>query len=240
LSATGKGHGTERASLAGLVGKERATVDPLLLEEMILQPRKTYPEKLGDTILLSSMEIGHMRIIPRTPFRTTTVAISGPASLLPESRSVPDICSGAGCRAEITGAAGCNRSGSWSGIALHGGPLPGSAASHGCVRMSYDFAEKLFEKTRIGMRVIIAPNDAEPVEFTHPALFVRPCRGCPAARRKVPEREQQHHLDKGQVTQGRQIVAAAAGEGWRGGRLLERLRLQGSVWLAAVRGCCTM
>ena len=28
LSATGKGHGTERAALAGLVGKEPATVDP--------------------------------------------------------------------------------------------------------------------------------------------------------------------------------------------------------------------
>jgi hypothetical protein len=60
----------------------------------------------------------------------------------------------------------------WSGIALHGGPLPGYAASHGCVRMPYDFAEKLFDKARIGLRVIIAPNDAEPVEFNHPALFV--------------------------------------------------------------------
>ena len=60
----------------------------------------------------------------------------------------------------------------WSGIALHGGPLPGYAASHGCVRMPYSFAEKLFDKVRIGMRVIIAPNDAEPVEFSHPALFV--------------------------------------------------------------------
>src|SRR5262249_5665600 len=29
----------------------------------------------------------------------------------------------------------------WNGIALHGGPLPGYAASHGCVRMPYDFAE---------------------------------------------------------------------------------------------------
>src|SRR6516165_7483918 len=48
----------------------------------------------------------------------------------------------------------------WNGIALHGGPLPGYAASHGCVRMPYDFAEKLFDKTRIGMRVIISPNDA--------------------------------------------------------------------------------
>jgi hypothetical protein len=60
----------------------------------------------------------------------------------------------------------------WNGIALHGGPLPGYAASHGCVRMPFDFAEKLFDKTRIGMRVIISPNDAAPVEFSHSALFV--------------------------------------------------------------------
>jgi len=60
----------------------------------------------------------------------------------------------------------------WSGIALHGGPLPGYAASHGCIRMPYDFAENLFGKTQIGMRVIIAPNDAEPVEFSDPKLFV--------------------------------------------------------------------
>ena len=60
----------------------------------------------------------------------------------------------------------------WNGIALHGGPLPGYAASHGCVRMPYGFAEELFDKTRIGMRVIISPNDAAPVEFSHMALFV--------------------------------------------------------------------
>ena len=28
----------------------------------------------------------------------------------------------------------------WSGIALHGGVLPGHPASHGCVRMPFDFA----------------------------------------------------------------------------------------------------
>src|SRR5476651_1708111 len=60
----------------------------------------------------------------------------------------------------------------WNGVALHGGPLPGYAASHGCVRMPYGFAEKLFDKMRIGMRVIIAPNDAAPVEFSHTALFM--------------------------------------------------------------------
>jgi hypothetical protein len=60
----------------------------------------------------------------------------------------------------------------WNGIALHGGPLPGYAASHGCVRMPFGFADKVFDKTRIGMRVIISPNDAEPVDFSHPALLV--------------------------------------------------------------------
>lgn len=60
----------------------------------------------------------------------------------------------------------------WNGIALHGGPLPGYAASHGCVRMPFGFAENLFDKTNIGMRVIISPHDAVPADFSHPSLFV--------------------------------------------------------------------
>jgi L,D-transpeptidase catalytic domain len=79
----------------------------------------------------------------------------------------------------------------WNGVALHGGPLPGHAASHGCVRMPYDFAEKLFNKTRIGMRVIISPNDAGPVEFSHPALFVPNAQAVAAApaRAKTLDRQ---------------------------------------------------
>jgi lipoprotein-anchoring transpeptidase ErfK/SrfK len=51
----------------------------------------------------------------------------------------------------------------WSGIALHGGPLPGYPASHGCVRMPFDFAARLFDATRPGLRVIVAPTDVAPV-----------------------------------------------------------------------------
>jgi len=69
----------------------------------------------------------------------------------------------------------------WNGIALHGGPLPGYAASHGCIRMPFGFAEKLFDKTWIGMRVIISPDDAEPVEFSHPALLVPKAEAIAAA-----------------------------------------------------------
>ena len=47
LSATGKGHGTERAALAGLVGKEPATVDPAFLDSMRDQPDQSFPVKLG-------------------------------------------------------------------------------------------------------------------------------------------------------------------------------------------------
>ena len=58
LSATGKGHGTERAALAGLIGKEPATVDPLFLDEMKVKPDQTYPLKLGDkTFNLSLKDI---------------------------------------------------------------------------------------------------------------------------------------------------------------------------------------
>jgi L-serine dehydratase len=47
LSATGKGHGTERASLAGLIGKEPATVDPLFLDSLRDKPDQVFPVKLG-------------------------------------------------------------------------------------------------------------------------------------------------------------------------------------------------
>src|SRR5262249_22850877 len=38
----------------------------------------------------------------------------------------------------------------WSGIALHGGPLPGYPASHGCIRLPYDFAARLFDLNPAG------------------------------------------------------------------------------------------
>jgi L,D-transpeptidase catalytic domain len=60
----------------------------------------------------------------------------------------------------------------WSGIALHGGLLPGHPASHGCIRLPYNFAAKLFDLTKLGMRVIVAPSEVAPVSIAHPALFV--------------------------------------------------------------------
>jgi hypothetical protein len=59
----------------------------------------------------------------------------------------------------------------WSGIALHAGVLPGYPASGGCIRLPTGFAERLYERTKMGMRVIVVRDDISPVEFAHPALF---------------------------------------------------------------------
>jgi L-serine dehydratase len=47
LSATGQGHGTERAALAGVIGKEPATVEPEFLDSLMNNPDQTFPVKLG-------------------------------------------------------------------------------------------------------------------------------------------------------------------------------------------------
>src|SRR5262249_8404642 len=57
------------------------------------------------------------------------------------------------------------------GIAPHAGQLPGYPASHGCIRMPYEFARHLYDMTKIGMRVIVAQSDVHPAEIDHPLLF---------------------------------------------------------------------
>src|SRR5579883_3275618 len=56
LSATGRGHGTERAALAGLVGKEPATVDPAFLDDLRDHPDQTFPVKLGSKTVQVSLK----------------------------------------------------------------------------------------------------------------------------------------------------------------------------------------
>jgi len=69
----------------------------------------------------------------------------------------------------------------WSGIAMHAGVLPGYPASHGCIRMPMSFAIKLWGWTRMGARVIIAPGEITPAEFTHPMLITHRPEPVPVA-----------------------------------------------------------
>src|SRR4029434_166522 len=56
LSATGKGHGTERAALAGIVGKEPATVEPAFLDGLAAKPDQTFHVKLGPKTIQVSLK----------------------------------------------------------------------------------------------------------------------------------------------------------------------------------------
>ncbi len=49
----------------------------------------------------------------------------------------------------------------WQGIAMHSGQLPGYPASHGCVRLPFDFSKLLFTITEKGGTVVIG-NDVKP------------------------------------------------------------------------------
>ncbi len=59
----------------------------------------------------------------------------------------------------------------WSGIALHEGHLPGFAASHGCIRMPTAFVSRLWNVSKLGMRVVVARSELTPQDVTHDKLF---------------------------------------------------------------------
>src|SRR5215813_8700175 len=56
LSATGKGHGTERACLAGLTGHEPATIDPKWLDDLAASPGQSFPVTLGGSTVNVSLK----------------------------------------------------------------------------------------------------------------------------------------------------------------------------------------
>ena len=118
----------------------------------------------------------------------------------------------------------------WSGIALHGGPLPGHPASHGCVRMPYDFARRLFGMTKLGMRVVVAPSDVAPVEIVYSAPFpTQPGAGSIAATLAAEAHEAASKADQARVaatTASREAARATM-------RVAENLKVSAEAQLAA-------
>ncbi len=63
----------------------------------------------------------------------------------------------------------------WTGICMHSGQLPGYPASHGCVRMPYDFARLLFSLTARGGTVVIGDyKTMQPHLAANPGLLLAP------------------------------------------------------------------
>ena len=70
---------------------------------------------------------------------------------------------------------------SWTGICMHSGNLPGYPASHGCVRMPADFAEKLFTVTKVGTTVIICDDKSAPTHTANAGALLTGAAGAPLA-----------------------------------------------------------
>jgi L,D-transpeptidase catalytic domain len=68
----------------------------------------------------------------------------------------------------------------WSGVAIHEGENIGHPASHGCIRMPHDFAVRLFDFTKVGVRVIVAREELKPVDIADPHLFMHKAAPPPA------------------------------------------------------------
>src|ERR1700716_1292084 len=120
----------------------------------------------------------------------------------------------------------------WSGIALHGGRLPGYPASHGCVRMPFDFAERLFDAPRLVLRVSVPPPDVVPVEIAHPALFPsKPGAGALAAARAAEADEAASKAVQARLVAGTAFRESA--QAMVAMRVAENLKLRAEAQLAA-------
>jgi hypothetical protein len=63
----------------------------------------------------------------------------------------------------------------WTGIAMHSGQLPGYPASHGCIRLPFDFSQLLFSATAKGGTVVVGDGKTpEPHLAANPGLMLAP------------------------------------------------------------------
>jgi hypothetical protein len=63
----------------------------------------------------------------------------------------------------------------WTGIAMHSGNLPGYPASHGCIRLPFDFSQLLFSTTAKGGTVVVGDGKVPvPHLASSPGLLLAP------------------------------------------------------------------
>ena len=63
----------------------------------------------------------------------------------------------------------------WTGIAMHSGNLPGYPASHGCIRLPFDFSQLLFSETSKGGTVVVGDGKVPvPHLASNPGLLLAP------------------------------------------------------------------
>ena len=120
----------------------------------------------------------------------------------------------------------------WTGMALHAGVLPGYAASHGCVRLPHDFAERLYDVTNMGMRVVVVREEIAPAEIPQPFMFRSAKQKAPGVERSFrdgvsPTRYSASASEDG-LSQLRMTLAQKSAEAQNAARQVKDLRLAAS------------
>lgn len=78
----------------------------------------------------------------------------------------------------------------WTGIAMHSGNLPGYPASHGCIRLPFDFSQLLFKETTKGGTVVVGDGKTPvPHLASHPGLLLAPKDFSPEMLRNLAEND---------------------------------------------------
>ena len=77
----------------------------------------------------------------------------------------------------------------WDGIAMHAGDLPGYPASGGCIRLPYEFSQKVYGIMGNGSTVVITQKRSNPSRSSRPANILLASRASAAQGRAIPDPE---------------------------------------------------
>lgn len=98
----------------------------------------------------------------------------------------------------------------WTGIAMHSGNLPGYPASHGCIRLPFDFSQLLFTATAKGGTVVVGDGKTPvPHLASSPGLLLAPKDFTPEMLRPLARDDYDWHPERS-TTGPMNIVVSAA------------------------------
>jgi hypothetical protein len=98
----------------------------------------------------------------------------------------------------------------WTGIAMHSGNLPGYPASHGCIRLPFDFSQLLFTATAKGGTVVVGDGKTPvPHLAASPGLILAPKDFTPEMLRPLADNDYDWNPERSASGPITMVVSAA-------------------------------
>ncbi len=98
----------------------------------------------------------------------------------------------------------------WTGIAMHSGQLPGYPASHGCIRLPFDFSQLLFSATAKGGTVVVGDGKTpQPHLAANPGFMLAPKDFTPEMLRPLAANDYDWHPERSESGPITIVVSAA-------------------------------